>query len=51
MTVSVTADSGPWGPPARLGAASAPSALWAPGAQLMWNPTAGNWELRVWMPV
>ena len=44
---------GPWGPPPPWAPPQPPPPPWAPGAQLMWNPTAGwgLWNNGVWTPV
>lgn len=45
---------GPWGPPPGWAPPQPPPTTWAPGAQLMWNPTAGNWGFwnnGIWTPV
>jgi hypothetical protein len=44
---------GPWGPPPPWAAPQPPPPSWAPGAQLMWNPTAngwGFWNNGIWTP-
>jgi hypothetical protein len=45
---------GPWGPPPPWAPPQPPPPPWAPGAHLMWNPTANNWGFwnnGVWTPV
>ncbi|WP_082947630.1 hypothetical protein [Mycobacterium sp. E2479] len=46
---------GPWGPPPAWAPPQPPQPAWAPGAQMMWNPTgAGNWGIwnnGVWTPI
>lgn len=45
---------GPWGPPPGWASPRPPQPDWAPGAQLMWNPTAngwGFWNNGIWTPV
>ncbi|AYJ06004.1 hypothetical protein [Mycobacterium avium] len=46
---------GPWGPPPAWAPPPPPQPAWAPGAQMMWNPTgAGNWGIwnnGVWTPL
>ncbi len=44
---------GPWGPPMGWAPPPPPPPLWAPGAQLMWNPTGnvwGFWNNGIWTP-
>lgn len=51
---SFPAGAGPWGPPPVWAPPPPPAPPWAPGAQLMWNPTgAGNWGFwnnGIWTP-
>jgi hypothetical protein len=45
--------SGPWGPAPPWAPPPPPQPGWAPGAQLMWNPTGGNWGFwndGIWTP-
>ncbi|MBW0018377.1 MAG: hypothetical protein JO236_12650 [Mycobacterium sp.] len=45
---------GPWGPPPPWAPPQPPRPSWAPGANLMWNPTAndwGFWNNGVWTPI
>jgi hypothetical protein len=45
---------GPWGPPPPWAPPQPPPPPWAPGAQLMWNPTAngwGFWNNGIWMAI
>ncbi|WP_244892525.1 hypothetical protein [Mycobacterium asiaticum] len=45
---------GPWGPPPGWAPPRPPQPTWAPGAKLMWNPTAnswGFWNNNIWTPV
>ncbi|WP_372516936.1 hypothetical protein [Mycobacterium szulgai] len=45
---------GPWGPPPGWAPPQPPPPPWAPGAQLMWNPTAaawGFWNNGIFTPV
>ncbi|MFZ1177739.1 MAG: hypothetical protein WAO15_16000, partial [Mycobacterium sp.] len=45
---------GPWGPPPPWAPPQPPPPPWAPGANLMWNPTAnvwGFWNNGVWTPI
>jgi hypothetical protein len=45
---------GPWGPPPPWAPPQPPPPPWAPGANLMWNPTANGWGLwnnGVWTPI
>jgi hypothetical protein len=45
---------GPWGPPPPWAPPQPPQPRWAPGANLMWNPTAngwGFWNNGVWTPI
>jgi hypothetical protein len=44
---------GPWGPPMGWAPPQPPPPPWAPGAQLMWNPTVnvwGFWNNGIWTP-
>jgi hypothetical protein len=44
---------GPWGPPMGWALPRPPQPSWAPGARLMWNPTAnvwGFWNNGIWTP-
>lgn len=49
------AGSGPWGPPPAWAPPPPPGPPpWAPGAQLMWNPTDddwGFWNNGIWTPI
>ncbi|WP_414738881.1 hypothetical protein [Mycobacterium nebraskense] len=51
---SFPAGAGPWGPPpAWAPTPPPPPPSWAPGAQLMWNPTRGTWGFwnnGIWTP-
>ena len=45
---------GQWGPPPGWASPRPPQPEWAPGAQLLWNPTVGGWGFwnnNVWTPV
>ena len=45
---------GPWGPPPGWAPPQPSAPPWAPGANLMWNPTANGWGLwnnGVWTPI
>lgn len=45
---------GPWGPPPAWAPPQPPQPAWAPGAQLMWNPTDADWGLwnnGIWTPI
>jgi hypothetical protein len=45
---------GPWGPPMGWAPPQPPAPPWAPGAQLMWNPTVnvwGFWNNGIWTAV
>lgn len=52
---SAPAGWGPWGPPPPWAPPRPPQPDWAPGAQMMWNPTgAGNWGIwnnGIWTPI
>ena len=46
--------NGPWGLPPAWAPPQPPQPQWAPGAQMMWNPTGGNWGIwnnGIWTPV
>jgi hypothetical protein len=45
---------GQWGPPPAWAPPQPPQPAWAPGANLMWNPTAncwGFWNNGIWTPI
>ena len=45
---------GQWGPPPGWAPPQPPQPAWAPGANVMWNPTGGTWGIwnnGVWTPI
>jgi hypothetical protein len=52
---SAPAGWGPWGPPPAWAPPQPPQPQWAPGAQMMWNPTGGGnwgiWNNGIWTPI